>query len=360
MRWFGEKVLQKDVSEKKKIYDLMKIELLCVSSSMTYIIITILLGMLDRAYNILNSLLLPKIIKALLFIFIIVSPMLISIFLVTYEAVKLGTKITKGKIEKKDVFGELAQVLGPMFVFIFIWIILILSLPESLTSKWWFSFVLFSILVLIFFTIYPTIFIKIGPTYKLDPKLKEEILKFCSEYGVKVKDVVVKGKPEHEGANAMITGIIPNYRYIILTPTLLRDFDKEEIKAIVAHEIGHIKGKHLWINAFAAISWFLFWLGIVYGASNIGIDISSSPLTFFVILSFAVLFWNLGIESWIIRRNEFKADEFAARICGKEVTVRALKKLAEINLVPEKTGKWFEVISMHPSIENRIKHLQRL
>jgi len=77
-------------------------------------------------------------------------------------------------------------------------------------------------------------------------------------------------------------------------------------------------------------------------------------------LSFATLFWNLGIESWIIRRNEFKADEFAAKICGKEVTIRALKKLAEVNLIPEKTGKWFDVLSMHPSIEERIKRLQGL
>jgi len=69
-------------------------------------------------------------------------------------------------------------------------------------------------------------------------------------------------------------------------------------------------------------------------------------------------FWIFGIESWIIRRNEFKADEFAAKICGKEITIKALKKLAEINLMPEKTGKWFDVLGMHPSIEERIRRLQ--
>ncbi|HIP63309.1 MAG TPA: hypothetical protein EYH04_04260 [Archaeoglobus profundus] len=132
-----------------------------------------------------------------------------------------------------------------MFAFAFIWLALILYLPESLTSKWWFNFALFSLLVLIFFTIYPVIFVKVGPTYELDPEFKEELLKFCSKCGVKIKDIVVKGKPEHKGANAMITGIIPNYRYIVLTHDLLKNFDREEIKAIIAHEIGHIKQKHL-------------------------------------------------------------------------------------------------------------------
>jgi len=361
MRWFGKKILRKNVSEKEKMYELMKIEiLLCISFPIIYIIITILLGMLDRIFNIVESLLLPEIIRALLFVFLLCFPMLISLFLVIYEAVKVGTKITKEKIEKKDVLEELAWVLSPIFAFAFIWLALILYLPESLTSKWWFNFALFSLLILLFFAIFPIIFVKIGSTHKLDPKLKEELLKFCSECGVKIKDIVVKGKPEHKGANAMITGIIPNYRYIILTHALLKNFDKEEIKAIIAHELGHIKQKHLWINAFISICWFLFWFGIVYGASNIGVDISSSPYIFFAIYFFAIFFWIFGIESWIIRKNEFKADEFAAKICGKEVTIKALKKLAEINLVPKKTGKWFDVLGMHPSIEERIRRLQKI
>ena len=109
MRWFGKKVLRKDIPEKKKTYELMKIEVICISFSMIiYIIITIFLGMLDRIFNILDSFLLPEIIRALLFVFLLCFPMLISLFLVIYEAVKVGTKITKEKIEKKDVLEELA------------------------------------------------------------------------------------------------------------------------------------------------------------------------------------------------------------------------------------------------------------
>ena len=108
MRWFGKKVLRKDIPEKKKTYELMKIEVICISFSIIYIVITILLGMLDIISNILDSFLLPEIIRALLFVFLLCFPMLISLFLVIYEAVKVGTKITKEKIEKKDVLEELA------------------------------------------------------------------------------------------------------------------------------------------------------------------------------------------------------------------------------------------------------------
>lgn len=360
MRWFGKKILRKNVSEKEKIYEVIKIEILCIFWSGVYLIITIFLGMLDRLSKIVDSLLLPEIIRAFLFVFLLVLPMLISIFLVIYEAVKVGTKITKEKIEKKDILEELAWILGPIFAFAFIWLTLILYLPESLTSKWWFNFALFSLLILLFFAIFPILFVKIGSMHELDPKLREELLKFCSECGVKIKDIVVKGKSEHKGANAMITGIIPNYRYIILTHAIVKNFDKEEIKAIIAHELGHVKEKHLWINASISICWFLFWSGIIYSLLKLEIDISSSPYIFFGIYFFAIFFWIFGIESWITRRNEFKADEFAAKVCGKEVTIKALKKLAEINLMPEKTGKWFDMISMHPSIKERIRRLQEL
>lgn len=357
MRILGKRILQKDIPEKEKMYNLMKAGILCLSGPILYFVAAIFFGGLDWASGIVEPLPLPEVVKALLFALILTFPMLVSIFLVIYEAAKVGMKITKERIEKKDVLEELALILGPIFAFAFIWVTLILYLPESLTSKWWFNLALYSVLIFLFFAFYPVILVKIGPTHNLDPELKKELLELCSRYGVKVRDIVVKGKPEHRGANAMVTGIIPGYRHVVLTHGLIKNFEKEEIKAVLAHEIGHIKEKHLWINALMSICWFLFWGGIIYGLSKLRLNIFSSPYFFFGIYFFAVFFWIFGIESWIIRRNEFKADEFAAKICGREVMIRALKKLAEVNLTPEKTGRWFNILSMHPSIEERIRHL---
>lgn len=79
---------------------------------------------------------------------------------------------------------------------------------------------------------------------------------------------------------------------------------------------------------------------------------------FFGVFFFTFSFWLFGIESWVIQRNEFKADEFAAEVSGKDTVIRALRKLADLNLTPDRTGRWFNVLSFHPSIEEWINHLK--
>jgi STE24 endopeptidase len=70
--------------------------------------------------------------------------------------------------------------------------------------------------------------------------------------------------------------------------------------------------------------------------------------------------WDYVIEAKVAIRNEFKADEFAAKTAGTETTIRALEKLSEMSPYPKRTGLWFQAITYHPSIEERIRHLKNL
>ncbi|NJE11839.1 M48 family metalloprotease [Thermococcus sp. LS2] len=363
MRYWGRKILAEELPKKEKNYRLQKIEVLCIFGALViYLPGMIALGILDWASNLVDKLPLPAIIEVFAFAAIVLFPLLISIFLIIYETVKIGVNITEERIEnpKKEVLKALALILGPIFGFAFIWVLLILYLPSSLTSKWWFNLTMYALLVLIFFAVFPLILIRIGPRSDLDPDLKAELVKFCEEQGIMVRDILVKGKPGQRLANAMVTGIIPRYRYVVLTRGLVENFEEDEIKAVLAHEIGHIKGKHLWINATLTIGWFVFWIGVVYALHKFGIKLFSSPWVFFGVFFFAYFTYLFIIEAKIALRNEFKADEFAAKVVGKEATIRALEKLAELNLTPKRTGKWFNFLSFHPSIEERIKHLEEV
>ncbi len=56
---------------------------------------------------------------------------------------------------------------------------------------------------------------------------------------------------------------------------------------------------------------------------------------------------------------ENKADKFAANVIGKDVYISVLNKLAELNIMKRRTGKFFNIFTLHPSIEARIKMLKR-
>lgn len=104
---------------------------------------------------------------------------------------------------------------------------------------------MYLILILAFFALFPLILIRVGTRSELGPELKAGLRRFCEEQGAKVRDIIVKGKPGQKLTNAMVTGIIPRYCYVVLTRYLVDNSEEDEIKAVLAHEIGHIKGKHL-------------------------------------------------------------------------------------------------------------------
>ena len=54
---------------------------------------------------------------------------------------------------------------------------------------------------------------------------------------------------------------------------------------------------------------------------------------------------------------EFRADRYAANVAGKDIYAKALSKLAEVNMMKQRTGRFFNILNLHPSIEERIKKL---
>jgi STE24 endopeptidase len=172
--------------------------------------------------------------------------------------------------------------------------------------------------------------------------------------------------------NAAVMGLFPRVRYILMTDVLLDTMSDAQIEAVFAHEIGHVRHRHmLWYVGLVAIftllslgpgEWANAWL-----VNRLG---DSQWLQLAQVLAGLALFWfSFGFVS---RRFERQADVFAARtIAGTEpaailspgtvspygatLFASALRRVAVINNIPLARPEW-----IHGSIASRMQFVQSL
>ncbi|MGC8932914.1 MAG: M48 family metallopeptidase [Candidatus Methanodesulfokora sp.] len=167
-------------------------------------------------------------------------------------------------------------------------------------------------------------------------------------YSLPYKVYLARFKRIKEG-NAMICGILKP-RIILFSP-LFEFLNEEEIKGIIAHEMGHILNRDH-IKA-------LFSLMI----SIIGIELIALSLYYNFVMKeerIGSLFLSAGMLLSLLssgfllinRRMELKADLYASHVVGKDVYISALRKLSEHDLLPLDWGS-----ETHPSIKERIENV---
>lgn len=180
---------------------------------------------------------------------------------------------------------------------------------------------------------------------------------------------VVDGSRRSSKANAFFTGFGRNKR-IGLFDTLVEQHTVPELVAVVAHEIGHYKRRHVWwrmalsIGHLGAMLWILsLFLGQegLFAAFYV-----SEPSVYAGLLFFGLLFTPVELALSILvnvfsRRNEFEADRFAAETTGGgEPLISALKKLSAdnlSNLTPHPLAVFLDY--SHPPVLQRIAALRR-
>ncbi len=233
MRYLGKRLLQKEIKTEEKTYALVRLEVICiVLGAGIYLLPALILGVFDRWLKFVNGLNLPVLIGAILFTIPPLLPLFLSAGFVLAEAIQINARIRRKEVGRKGavmfVVLFFAYTIGPILGFSLLWGALFVYLPKSLTSKTWFDFLMYASLMLLIFVLYPKLIAR-RRTYRLEGKRREELLKFCTEQGVHVRDILIERNTE-KVANAMVTGILPSHRYIILTEGLLKSFNDEEIK----------------------------------------------------------------------------------------------------------------------------------
>lgn len=231
----------------------------------------------------------------------------------------------------------------------------------------WGAISLFMIFITIFYsTLIVPLFNKQTPLE--DGELREAISDFCRKAGFQLQNIfVIDGSKRSTKANAYFTGLGKRKR-IVLYDTLIDDLTKEEIVAVLAHEIGHYKKKHTISGIFISIiqtgvTLYVFSLFTVnpllswaLGAKVKGVHMAL--MAFGVIYSPFSTIVGLGMN-YLSRKNEYEADRFASDHGTGSDLISALKKLSSnnlSNLTPHKAYVFFHY--SHPTLLQRIKALK--
>jgi len=242
------------------------------------------------------------------------------------------------------------------------------ALQQLLSSEWGdlLFFMFFLLFVLLFF---PPLVRKLWGCKKLpEGDLKNRLDSFCARQGFKTEYYLW---PLFEGRvlTAGVVGIVPGLRYILITPALLETLTQAELEAVMAHEIGHVKKRHLLLYVLliagfsilaGVIAEPLVYLLLSFGFLNrmiveYGITMESMltvvgavPLLIFMILYFRYIF------GYFIRNFERQADLYTLSAIGNSrAMVSAFEKISLLSGDIRDQPNWH-----HFSIGERIDCLE--
>lgn len=204
------------------------------------------------------------------------------------------------------------------------------------------------------FTLYSLspLLIRLGhPTETLPPDHPVTVMarELCRTAGVRVSGIRLLRYGEARIANAMVSGLLPWVRCIYVSDRMLETFTPEEVRAVLAHEIGHVKKMHLW--AYLALGFVgVLVMGQTRDVLATLLDMPNSVLPG----NLALLLWlGLGFP-FFSRIFERQADHYAMALTGDAPNfARALEKLATLNCTVRTTGKG-EMFQSHPDIAKRM------
>lgn len=201
-------------------------------------------------------------------------------------------------------------------------------------------------------------------------ELREAILDLARKLDFPVSEVsVVDGSRRSAKANAFFAGF-GKTRRIALFDTLLQNHTKEEIVAILAHEIGHNKCRHVPLHmalGLVEMGVMLSLLGWVLKSPEFfaAFGVKGTPVGMGLVL-FSLLYQPLGVLTGLLglavsRRHEFQADAFAKKAVGSAgPLVEGLKKLSRDHLAhpqPHPLAVWLHY--SHPPLGERLAALQK-
>ena len=195
-----------------------------------------------------------------------------------------------------------------------------------------------------FFTLFMNMFYTslIVPLFnKLVPisegSLKEKIETYSKKIGYSLNNIfIIDGSKRSTKANAYFSGIGPK-KTIALFDTLVEKHSEEELVAVLAHEVGHFKKKHIYqglILSIIQIGLITFLLELCLNNSELINSLGGKINSFHLgIIVFSMLFSPIGLIIGIFmnilsRKNEYEADKFAKETYNGDALVLALKKLS--------------------------------
>ncbi|WP_020160401.1 MULTISPECIES: M48 family metallopeptidase [Methylobacter] len=247
---------------------------------------------------------------------------------------------------------------------------LILWVMDNIDLWWLWAWAILISFSLLMSWLYPTV---IAPLFnKFTPMqegaLKDRIQGLLARCGFNSQGIFIMDGSKRSGhGNAYFTGLGNNKR-IVFFDTLVDSLDDEELEAVLAHELGHFKCKHvikmliatsiMSLISLAVLGWLIdqqwFYTGLgVEQPSN------AAALLLFMLVSPAFTFFMQPVSAYFQRKFEFEADDFASKNAQASKMISGLVKLYEENastLTPDPLYSAFHY--SHPPAAIRIAHLE--
>jgi STE24 endopeptidase len=249
----------------------------------------------------------------------------------------------------------------------------LLWIMEALGENWWlYAWAFLTAFQLILLWAYPTF---IAPIFNKFTELEEgevknKIIQLLERTGFTSKGLFVMDASRRSAhGNAYFTGFGKNKR-IVFFDTLIKTLEADEVEAVLAHELGHFKKKHVMKMLIKSMIFSLIGLGVL-GAlmkwnafyEGHGADQASTymALLLFSLVSGVYTFFLTPINSWTSRKHEFEADTFASENSDANKLISALVKMYKDNastLTPDPMYSNF--YHSHPPALIRVEFLQSL
>ena len=232
----------------------------------------------------------------------------------------------------------LAGVIGGLILYILLKLITLFG-PDF----WIFFWIVISVFTLIMNMFYTSLilplFNKLTPLE--DGELKEEIEKYSKSINFPLDNIfVIDGSKRSAKSNAFFSGI-GKKKKIVLYDTLIENHSKEELVAVLAHEVGHFKKKHIitgYLLSILQTGFTLFIMSLIIFSPAVSEALGGSQLAIHLnLLAFGILYSPIshfvGVFMNILsRKNEYEADAYAKETYNGTFLQQALKKLSVDNL----------------------------
>jgi STE24 endopeptidase len=260
----------------------------------------------------------------------------------------------------------MSAILGGLLLSIIIWFY------EAVGSNFWlYAWGIIAVFVFFMNMFYARLIVPLfnKQTPLCDGSLKTKIQDYAQKVGFKLdKIVVIDGSKRSTKANAYFSGFGSEKR-VTLFDTLIKDLEEEEIVAVLAHEVGHYKRKHILFNLIISIliMGFTFWLLSLFIGNPILTEALNvaSPSFHIGLIAFGILYSPISeltglIMNFISRIFEYQADNYAKETFDAAPLISGLKKLNKnslSNLTPHPA--YVFVYYSHPTLLQRYHNMKK-
>ena len=373
----------KEKYKKAKNYALSKNKISLFSSSLSFLLVISLIffngyGIIDQfvSFNLSKSFESLQISSnfiqsGVFFLILFILNSIISIPFSYYNTFVIEEKFGFNKTTKLTFFIDVIKSTLLSFFIGGILLFLALYLYENINDGFWLwlwiGLSLLMILINMFYAdLIVPIFNKLTPLD--DGELRKKIEKYSKDVGYLLKNIyVIDGSKRSTKANAFFSGLGPR-KTIALYDTLIEKHTENELVAVLAHEVGHFKKKHIFsglIMSIIQIGIMSFFFELCLKLPEISIALGGLESSFHLgLVGFSIIFSPISILSGIImnynsRKNEFEADAYAKETFNGEDLSLALKKLSVdslSNIYPHPLYVFFHY--SHPPLIQRLRALK--